>query len=100
MPEPPELNPVILGKLRLALVSLLAGVQGAEFSHGSARRPARPTATLAQLLKLEQAGYLVVEKKVFSLKPQTIYCLEANRKPRPPGRDECPRLSSDEWEAL
>ena len=32
MPELPELNPVIHGKLRLALLSLLAGVEEAEFT--------------------------------------------------------------------
>ena len=32
MPELPELNPVIHGKLRLALLSLLSGVEEAEFT--------------------------------------------------------------------
>jgi len=32
MPELPELNPVVHGKLRLALLSLLAGVEEAEFT--------------------------------------------------------------------
>ena len=32
MPELPELNPVIHGKPRLALLSLLAGVEEAEFT--------------------------------------------------------------------
>ena len=32
MPELPELNPVIHGKLRLALLSLLVGVEEAEFT--------------------------------------------------------------------
>jgi len=47
MPELPELNPVIHGKLRLALLSLLSAVEEAEFT-GCARRPARPTATWAR----------------------------------------------------
>ena len=32
MPELPELNPVIHGKLRLALLSLLTSVEEAEFT--------------------------------------------------------------------
>jgi hypothetical protein len=31
MPDLPELNPIIHGKLRLALLSLLAGVEEADF---------------------------------------------------------------------
>jgi len=54
MPDLPELNPVVHGKLRLALMSLLAGV--------------------------EEAGYVAVEKKFVARKPQTIYRLtEAGR---------------------
>ena len=47
----------------------------------AARRPARPTANLgAQLLKLEEAGYLAVEKKFVSRKPQTIYSITDTRR--------------------
>ena len=32
MPELPELNPLVHGKLRLAVLSLLSGVEEAEFT--------------------------------------------------------------------
>lgn len=73
MPELPELNPVIHGKLRLALVSLLAGVEQAEFTWLRAKTGSTDGNLGAQLLKLEEAGYIAVEKKFVMRKPQTIY---------------------------
>ena len=80
MPELPELNPVIHGKLRLALLSLLAGVEQAEFTWLRARTGATDGNLGAQLLKLEEAGYVAVEKKFVERKPQTVYRMtEAGR---------------------
>jgi DNA-binding PadR family transcriptional regulator len=73
MPELPELNPVIHGKLRLALLSLLAGVEEAEFTWLRGKTGSTDGNLGAQLLKLEEAGYVAVEKKFVSRKPQTIY---------------------------
>lgn len=73
MPDLPELNPVLHGKLRLALLSLLAGVEEAEFTWLRARTGATDGNLGAQLLKLEQAGYVSVEKKFVHRKPLTIY---------------------------
>jgi DNA-binding PadR family transcriptional regulator len=73
MPELPELNPVIHGKLRLALLSLLAGVEEAEFTWLRAKTGSTDGNLGAQLLKLEEAGYIAVEKKFVLRKPQTIY---------------------------
>ena len=73
MPELPELNPVIHGKLRLALLSLLAGVEEAEFTWLRAKTGSTDGNLGAQLLKLEEAGYVAVEKKFVLRKPQTIY---------------------------
>ena len=73
MPELPDLNPVIHGKLRLALLSLLVGVEEAEFTWLRARTGATDGNLGAQLAKLEEAGYLVVEKKFVLRKPQTLY---------------------------
>ena len=47
MPELPELNPVIHGKLRLALLSLLMGVEEAEFTW-LREKTARRTGTWAR----------------------------------------------------
>jgi DNA-binding PadR family transcriptional regulator len=73
MPELPELNPVIHGKLRLALLSLLAGVEQAEFTWLRGKTGSTDGNLGAQLLKLEEAGYVHVEKKFVMRKPQTIY---------------------------
>jgi DNA-binding HxlR family transcriptional regulator len=73
MPELPELNPVIHGKLRLALLSLLIGVEEAEFTWLRTKTGSTDGNLGAQLLKLEEAGYVAVEKKFVQRKPQTLY---------------------------
>lgn len=73
MPDLPELNPVIHGKLRLALISLLAGVEEAEFTWLRARTGSTDGNIGAQLLKLEEARYVTVEKRFVGRKPQTLY---------------------------
>jgi DNA-binding PadR family transcriptional regulator len=73
MPELPDLNPVIHGKLRLALLSLLAGVEQAEFTWLRGKTGSTDGNLGAQLLKLEEAGYVAVEKKFVMRKPQSVY---------------------------
>jgi DNA-binding HxlR family transcriptional regulator len=73
MPDLPELNPVVHGKLRLALLSLLAGVEQADFTWLRDRTGSTDGNLGAQLLKLEEAGYVAAEKKFVQRKPQTIY---------------------------
>jgi DNA-binding PadR family transcriptional regulator len=75
MPELPDLNPVIHGKLRLALLSLLSTVEQAEFTWLRAKTGSTDGNLGAQLMKLEEAGYVAVEKKFVLRKPQTIYRL-------------------------
>jgi DNA-binding transcriptional ArsR family regulator len=72
-PALPDLNPVIHGKLRLALLSLLAGVEDAEFTWLRARTGSTDGNLGAQMMKLEEAGYVAVEKKFVQRKPQTLY---------------------------
>lgn len=80
MPELPNLNPVIHGKLRLALLSLLAGVEEAEFTWLRAKTGATDGNLGAQMLKLEEAGYVATEKKFVLRKPLTTYRItEAGR---------------------
>jgi DNA-binding HxlR family transcriptional regulator len=80
MPELPELNPVVHGKLRLALLSLLSSVDKAEFTWLRAKTGSTDGNLGAQLLKLEEAGYVAVEKKFVQRKPQTLYRMtEAGR---------------------
>lgn len=81
MPELPELNPVIHGKLRLALLSLLTGVEEAEFIWLRSKTGSTDGNLGAQLLKLEEAGYIAVKKKFVQRKPQTLYRMtEAGRR--------------------
>jgi len=81
MPDLPELNPVIHGKLRLALLSLLSGVEEAEFTWLRGRTGSTDGNLGAQLLRLEEAGYIAVEKKFVQRKPQTLYRMtEAGRR--------------------
>jgi DNA-binding HxlR family transcriptional regulator len=81
MPELPDLNPVIHGKLRLALLSLLTSVEEAEFTWLRARTGSTDGNLGAQLARLEEAGYVAVEKKFVQRKPQTLYRMtEAGRK--------------------
>ncbi len=73
MPDLPDLNPVVHGKLRLALLSLLAGVEQADFTWLREKTGSTDGNLGAQLLKLEEAGYVAVEKKFVQRKPQTAY---------------------------
>lgn len=73
MPEVPELNPIVHGRLRLALLSLLSGVEQAEFAWLKGKTEATDGNLGAQLLQLEKAGYVTAEKKFVLRKPQTVY---------------------------
>ena len=80
MPELPELNLIVHGKLRLALLSLLSTVEEAEFTWLRSKTGSTDGNLGAQLLKLEEAGYVAVEKKFVQRKPQTLYRMtEAGR---------------------
>ena len=73
MPELPELNPIIHGKLRLALLSLLLSVEEADFTWLRTKTGSTDGNLGAQLAKLEEAGYVAVEKRFLQRKPQTLY---------------------------
>ena len=73
MPELPELDPVVHGKLRLAVLSLLTAVEEADFTW-LRDKPGSTDGNLgAQMLKLEEAGYVAMEKRFAGRKPQTLY---------------------------
>lgn len=73
MPELPELDPVIHGKLRLAILSLLSAVAEAEFTYLREQTGSTDGNLGAHLLKLEQAGYVAVKKTFIRRRPTTIY---------------------------
>ena len=67
------MNPVIHGKLRLALLSLLSTVEEADFTWLRGKTGSTDGNLGANLAKLEEAGYVQVEKKFVQRKPQTLY---------------------------
>ncbi len=71
--ELPDLDPVIHGKLRLAALALLAGVEEAEFTWLRQKTGSTDGNLGAQMLKLEEAGYVEIEKRFAGRKPQTLY---------------------------
>jgi DNA-binding PadR family transcriptional regulator len=71
--ELPELDPVIHGKLRLAVLSLLAGIEDADFTWLRDKTGSTDGNLGAQMLKLEDAGYVGMEKRFAGRKPQTVY---------------------------
>ncbi|HEY4379912.1 MAG TPA: transcriptional regulator [Acidobacteriaceae bacterium] len=73
MPDLPELDPVIHGKLRLAVLSLLVGVEEADFSWLRQKTGSTDGNLGAQMIKLEEAGYVAMEKRFAGRKPQTLY---------------------------
>ena len=73
MPELPDLDPVIHGKLRLAVLSLLVGVEEADFTWLRDKTGSTDGNLGAQMLKLEEAGYVAMQKRFAGRKPQTLY---------------------------
>jgi predicted transcriptional regulator len=66
-----ELDPLLHSQLRLAIVSLLIGVQEAEFNFIKDKTGATAGNLSVQLQKLKDAGYINIEKKFHNNYPQT-----------------------------
>lgn len=64
---------MVHGKLRLAVLSLLVAVEEADFTWLRQKTGATDGNLGAQMLKLEEAGYVSVEKRFVARKPQTLY---------------------------
>jgi DNA-binding PadR family transcriptional regulator len=75
--ELPELDPVVHGKLRLAVLSLLISVEEADFTWLRQKTGSTDGNLGAQMLKLEEAGYVTMEKRFAGRKPQTMYRMTA-----------------------
>lgn len=67
-----ELDPILHAQLRLAIVSLLIGVQEAEFTFIREKTGATAGNLSVQISKLKEAGYIEVQKKFKDNYPQTI----------------------------
>lgn len=66
-----ELDPLLHSELRLAIVSLLAGVEDADFTYIKEVTKATAGNLSVQLDKLSSAGYITVEKAFKGKKPLT-----------------------------
>lgn len=73
-----QLDAVIHSRIRLAVMSILAGVEDAEFTYLRDRTGATDGNLGAHLRKLEEAGYVMVEKEFRDRKPVSRYSLTAN----------------------
>lgn len=73
MPELPELDPIIHAKLRLAVLSLLSGVERADFAWLREKTGSTDGNIGSHLIKLEEAKYIAVEKKFVDRKPVSLY---------------------------
>jgi DNA-binding transcriptional ArsR family regulator len=71
------IDEILSSRVRLAIVAFLAGANTAEFS--AVRDAIRTTDGNASvhLRKLEDAGYIAMEKRFVARRPQTLYALTA-----------------------
>ena len=67
-----KLDPLLHSELRLAVMSLLISVEKAEFIYLKEQTNATAGNLSVQVTKLEDAGYIIVEKGFKGKMPQTI----------------------------
>ncbi len=67
-----ELNPLLHSELRLAIVSILIGVESADFVYLREQTGATAGNLSVQLDKLAKAGYIAIEKSFQGKKPRTV----------------------------
>ena len=72
-----RLDDVIHSRIRLAVMSILATVESAEFTYLRERTGATDGNLGAHVKKLEDAGYVTVDKQFVDRKPITRYALTA-----------------------
>ena len=68
----PKLDPLLHSELRLAVMSLLAGVDEADFSYLKEQTGASAGNLSVQIDKLTSAGYIAVEKGFRGKMPRTV----------------------------
>jgi len=67
-----DLDPILHSQLRLAVMSLLAGTELAEFTYIREQTDATAGNLSIQITKLKEAGYIDVAKKFRNNYPQTL----------------------------
>lgn len=73
MSKLPELDPIVHGKVRLAILSLLAGADEADFTYLRDQLGTTDGNLSVHLSKLEKAKYIAVKKRFVDRKPRTSY---------------------------
>jgi DNA-binding MarR family transcriptional regulator len=66
-----ELNPLLHSELRLGVMSILVGVESADFTYIRKETGASAGNLSVQIEKLSQAGYIVIEKGFNGKVPRT-----------------------------
>lgn len=66
------LDPLLHSELRLAVISILIGVEAADFVYLKERTDATSGNLSVQIDKLSKAGYIEVEKGFVGRKPRTL----------------------------
>lgn len=66
------LDPLLHSELRLAVISILIGVEAADFVYLKERTGATSGNLSVQIDKLSKAGYIEVEKGFIGRKPRTL----------------------------
>jgi DNA-binding transcriptional ArsR family regulator len=67
-----ELDPILHSQLRLAVISLLVGIEMAEFTYIREQTGATAGNLSIQITKLKEAGYIEVTKKFRNNYPLTL----------------------------
>ena len=67
-----ELDPLLHSQLRLAIISLLVGLDEADFVYLKEKTEATAGNLSVQIDKLSQAGYIEVEKGFEGKRPRTV----------------------------
>ena len=67
-----DLDPLLHSQLRLAIISLLMGVELAEFTYLQEKTGSTAGNLSIQITKLKEAGYIEVTKKFSNNYPQTL----------------------------
>lgn len=70
-----ELNPIIHSQLRLSILSLLMSVEETDFMYLKQKTDATMGNLSVQITKLEECGYIEVEKTFNGRRPRTVCCM-------------------------
>lgn len=73
-----ELDPLLHSELRLGIISILVGVEQADFTYLKEQCGATSGNLSVQLDKLQKAGYIEIKKEFVGKKPRTACSITAH----------------------